>query len=174
MDLLGPSAHPLFNALTQTLPTPNGYGRITLNYEKFLLDSTGKPVRRYPRKFSVYVDGELCTHRGMCRRNALRPGGGYNTFSTLDMYSYVYCLKLTTLIPPRSTYATASTPSTPHQHQHPINRYDMEADIKALLNDEPLPEPTEAYLKAWREAKREAVKSEYVIVRGLMCSFLED
>ena len=42
MDVLGPSAHPLIRALTSELPTPNGYGRITLNYEKFLLDSTGK------------------------------------------------------------------------------------------------------------------------------------
>jgi hypothetical protein len=52
--LLGPSAHPLYGALTRSLPTPNGYGKITLNYEKFLLDSSGKPVRRYPRKFSSY------------------------------------------------------------------------------------------------------------------------
>lgn len=41
VDLLGPSAHPLYSALTKTLLTPNGYGRITLNYEKFLLDSKG-------------------------------------------------------------------------------------------------------------------------------------
>jgi glutathione peroxidase len=92
IDLLGPSAHPLYTALTKALPTPNGYGRITLNYEKFLLDSTGQPVRRYPRKFSAY---------------------------------------------------------------------DMEADIKALLNGEALPAESPAYQKAWREAKREAVKSEY-------------
>ena len=54
VDLLGPSAHPLFVALTTELPTPNGYGRITLNYEKFLLDGKGRPLRRYPRKFSAY------------------------------------------------------------------------------------------------------------------------
>ena len=42
VDLLGPSAHPLYSALTKTLITPNGYGRITLNYEKFLLDASGK------------------------------------------------------------------------------------------------------------------------------------
>ena len=92
IDLLGPSAHPLYDALTKSLPTPNGYGRITLNYEKFLLDSTGQPVRRYPRKFSAY---------------------------------------------------------------------DMEPDIKALLNDQELPPESLAYQKAWREAKKEAVKSEY-------------
>lgn len=54
VDILGPSAHPLFQALTSSLPTPNGYSRITLNYEKFLLDNTGKPIRRYPRKFNAY------------------------------------------------------------------------------------------------------------------------
>jgi hypothetical protein len=37
----------------------------------------------------------------------------------------------------------------------------MEADIQALLNGEPLPEETPAFQKAWREAKREGVKSEY-------------
>lgn len=42
VDILGPSAHPLYSALTKSLITPNGYGRITLNYEKFLLDSKGK------------------------------------------------------------------------------------------------------------------------------------
>jgi glutathione peroxidase len=92
IDFLGPSAHPLYNSLTKNFPTPNGYGRITLNYEKFLLDGSGKPVRRYPRKFSAY---------------------------------------------------------------------DMEDDIKAVLAGEALPEESEAFRKAWREAKREAVKSEY-------------
>ena len=52
--MLGPSANPLYSALSKALPTPNGYGRITLNYEKFLLDATGKPLRRYPRKYSAY------------------------------------------------------------------------------------------------------------------------
>lgn len=92
IDILGPSAHPLYKALTDYLPTPNGYRRITLNYEKFLLDSTGKPVRRYPRKYSAY---------------------------------------------------------------------DMENDIAALLNDKPLPEETLEFQKAWKQAKREVIKSEY-------------
>ena len=92
IDLIGPSAHPLYSALTKKLSTPNGYGRITLNYEKFLLDSNGNPVRRYPRKFTAY---------------------------------------------------------------------DMEPDIKALLAGEPLPEESPAFQKAWREAKREVLKSEY-------------
>lgn len=92
IDLLGPSAHPLYAALTSKLSTPNGYGRVTLNYEKFLLDPSGNPVRRYPRKFSAY---------------------------------------------------------------------DMEPDIQAMLAGQPLPEESPAFLKAWREAKREVTKSEY-------------
>jgi glutathione peroxidase-family protein len=95
VDVLGPSANPLYTALTNQLVTPNGYGRITLNYEKFLLDSSGNPVRRYPRKYSTY---------------------------------------------------------------------DMESDIQSLLKSEQLPSEGpqfELYQKAWREAKREAIKSEY-------------
>lgn len=92
IDLLGPSAHPLYSTLTKFLPTPNGYSRITLNYEKFLLDKNGIPMRRYPRKYSAY---------------------------------------------------------------------DMEDDIIALLNDQSLPDETSLYQKAWREAKRESIKSEY-------------
>jgi glutathione peroxidase len=92
VDVLGPSAAPLYAALTTGLKTPNGYGRITLNYEKFLLNAKGLPVRRYPRKFSAY---------------------------------------------------------------------DMEPDIIALLEDRPLPDESPAFQKAWREAKREAIKSEY-------------
>jgi len=83
-----PCGHPFF----QALPTPNGYGRITLNYEKFLLDADGNPVRRYPRKYTAY---------------------------------------------------------------------DMAPDIEALLAGRELPPETLAYQKAWREAKREASKSEY-------------
>lgn len=92
IDILGPSQHPLYKALTRALPTPNGYSQITLNYEKFLLDSTGRPVRRYPRKLTAY---------------------------------------------------------------------DMEADIQALLRDEPLPPESPLFAKAWREAKREVIKGEY-------------
>jgi len=92
IDILGPSAHPLYKALTKMLPTPNGYGRITLNYEKFLLDANGNPLRRYPRKYSAY---------------------------------------------------------------------DMEEDLKAVLEGRGLPEESPAFQKAWREAKREVEKSEY-------------
>jgi hypothetical protein len=39
--------------------------------------------------------------------------------------------------------------------------YDMEADIVALLKGDPIPPESPQFQKAWREAKREAVKSEY-------------
>ena len=39
--------------------------------------------------------------------------------------------------------------------------YEMAPDIEALLQGRELPEETLAYQKAWREAKREATKSEY-------------
>ena len=39
--------------LCRGLKNPNGIARITLNYEKFLLDGDGKVVRRYPRKLEA-------------------------------------------------------------------------------------------------------------------------
>lgn len=39
--------------LCRGLKNPNGVARITLNYEKFLLDKDGVPVRRYPRKLEA-------------------------------------------------------------------------------------------------------------------------
>jgi len=57
VDFLGPSAAPLF---AKDSPSPNCYSRITLEYEKFLLDSTGHPVSRYPRKFTAYdMDADI-------------------------------------------------------------------------------------------------------------------
>lgn len=37
----------------------------------------------------------------------------------------------------------------------------MQPDIEALLAGQPLPPESPAFQKAWREAKREAIKSEY-------------
>jgi hypothetical protein len=37
----------------------------------------------------------------------------------------------------------------------------MEADIQAALSGQPLPAESPALIKAWREAKRESIKSEY-------------
>ena len=51
VDLLGANAHPLYAWMTRSLPNPWGLSRIALNYEKFLLDADGVPVRRYPRQW---------------------------------------------------------------------------------------------------------------------------
>ena len=50
-DLLGTNAMPLYTWLTSSFPNPWGVNRIVFNYEKFLLDSRGVPLRRYPRKY---------------------------------------------------------------------------------------------------------------------------
>ena len=91
VDVLGKTAHPLFTYLAQT-PNPNGVGRLTLNFEKFLLDGDGRPLRRYPRQFLAY---------------------------------------------------------------------DFEKDVKAALQRDPLPEPTDKFREAWFQAKKEAKASEY-------------
>lgn len=48
-DIVGKFAHPLIKYLTTNAPNPNNVTRITLNYEKFLIDADGKVLRRYPR-----------------------------------------------------------------------------------------------------------------------------
>jgi len=55
----------------------------------------------------------------------------------------------------------------------PLRRYprkyppqNMEADIEAVLAGRPLPPPSPALAKAWEDAKREAVKSEYAFKPG--------
>jgi glutathione peroxidase-family protein len=57
VDILGPSATPFYSALTKQLSTPNGYGRITLNYEKFLLDSEG--IIKMPRVITMYPNHDV-------------------------------------------------------------------------------------------------------------------
>lgn len=42
-----------------------------------------------------------------------------------------------------------------------FSAYDFEDDIKAVLAGQPLPPESAKFQKAWREAKREVVKSEY-------------
>jgi len=54
VDLLGQTAHPLYKYLMTELRNPNGRAAVSLNFEKFLLDETGRPVRRYPRKYDAY------------------------------------------------------------------------------------------------------------------------
>jgi hypothetical protein len=53
MPLLGNTAHPFMRYLQSTSRTPAGLGKIQGNFEKFLIDGeTGKPVRRYPRRYT--------------------------------------------------------------------------------------------------------------------------
>lgn len=42
-----------------------------------------------------------------------------------------------------------------------FSAYDMIPDIDAVIAGDPLPEESPKFQKAWREAKREAIKSEY-------------
>jgi glutathione peroxidase len=53
LNVEAPRQHPYYKYLVETLPTPGGGKRIGLNYEKFLLDSSGRPLRRYPRRFPL-------------------------------------------------------------------------------------------------------------------------
>ncbi|CAH0375960.1 unnamed protein product [Pelagomonas calceolata] len=53
IDVVGSTRHPLYSYLA-TYPDPNGVGRLSLNFEKFLLDKDGRILRRYPRKFTAF------------------------------------------------------------------------------------------------------------------------
>ncbi|KAL7553905.1 hypothetical protein ACHAWF_017244 [Thalassiosira exigua] len=55
VNLLGTGALPLWRWLEGSCRTPAGLGKIQANFEKFLVDGrTGKPLRRYPRKYQPY------------------------------------------------------------------------------------------------------------------------
>jgi len=55
VNLLGTGALPFWRWLEGTCRTPAGLGKIQANFEKFLVDGrTGKPLRRYPRKYQPY------------------------------------------------------------------------------------------------------------------------
>mmetsp|Transcript_5147 Transcript_5147/g.6650 ORF Transcript_5147/g.6650 Transcript_5147/m.6650 type:complete len:362 (+) Transcript_5147:69-1154(+) len=55
VNLLGSGAHPFWRYIEGTCRAPSGLGRIQGNFEKFLVDGkTGKPVRRYPRKYQPF------------------------------------------------------------------------------------------------------------------------
>ncbi|TFJ81255.1 hypothetical protein NSK_007216 [Nannochloropsis salina CCMP1776] len=54
IDIVGKRADPFYKFLCKTLRNPNKIARITLNFEKFLLDAKGRPVRRYPRRYTAY------------------------------------------------------------------------------------------------------------------------
>ena len=52
-DLIGGNALPLYGWLTKRLANPWGVSRLVFDYEKFLCDEAGKPLRRYPRLYPV-------------------------------------------------------------------------------------------------------------------------
>lgn len=52
-DIVGKFCLPLYKYLTTNAPNPNAVSRITLNYEKFLLDADGNIMRRYPRQWGA-------------------------------------------------------------------------------------------------------------------------
>lgn len=55
INLLGTGAHPFMRWIQNNCRTPAGLGKIQGNFEKFLVDGqTGKPLRRYPRKYNPY------------------------------------------------------------------------------------------------------------------------
>jgi len=55
VNLLGTGALPFWRWLEGSCRTPAGLGKIQANFEKFLVDGrTGKPLRRYPRKYQPY------------------------------------------------------------------------------------------------------------------------
>jgi len=55
VNMLGSGAVPFWRWLEGSCRTPAGLGKIQANFEKFLVDGrTGKPLRRYPRKYQPY------------------------------------------------------------------------------------------------------------------------
>mmetsp|Transcript_27533 Transcript_27533/g.43322 ORF Transcript_27533/g.43322 Transcript_27533/m.43322 type:complete len:365 (+) Transcript_27533:147-1241(+) len=55
VNLLGSGAVPFWRWIEGSCRTPAGLGKIQANFEKFLVDGrTGKPIRRYPRKYQPY------------------------------------------------------------------------------------------------------------------------
>jgi len=55
VNLLGTGALPFWRWLEGSCRTPAGLGKIQANFEKFLVDGrTGRPLRRYPRKYQPY------------------------------------------------------------------------------------------------------------------------
>ncbi|KAL7537781.1 hypothetical protein ACHAXR_008057 [Thalassiosira sp. AJA248-18] len=55
INYLGSGALPFWRWIEGNCRTPAGLGKIQGNFEKFLVDGrTGKPVRRYPRKYQPY------------------------------------------------------------------------------------------------------------------------
>lgn len=59
IDVNGPDAHPLYNYLKDSLPGLFGK-KIKWNFTKFLIDSEGKPVKRYaPATLPEKIEGDI-------------------------------------------------------------------------------------------------------------------
>jgi len=54
IDVVGNTAHPLYRTICKKGPNPNGLDRLSVNFEKFLLDDKGEVLRRYPRKMTAF------------------------------------------------------------------------------------------------------------------------
>ena len=127
-DLLGTNALPLYRWITEAEPNPWGVSRIVFNYEKFLLDGSGQPLRRYPRKYpALLMEADVRAERHARTR-------------TDDV-----CCALT----------------------HFRLRCVRGLQVQAALEGRPLPPPSASLVKAWEDAKREAIKSEYAFKPGL-------
>ena len=151
-DLLGGNALPLYTWMTKTLSNPWGVNRLVFNYEKFLVDDRGQPRRRYPRKFPIQLmDADVRTAR--CWRQ--RPPAAVR-HGTRPMHP------LSHLHPPSPTCLV-----TERDWPMALPRA-FGLQVQALLNGQPLPPPSASLEKAWEDAKREAVKSEYSFKPGLV------
>jgi glutathione peroxidase len=151
-DLLGGNALPLYTWMTTTLSNPWGVNRLVFNYEKFLVDDRGQPRRRYPRKFPIQLmDADVRTAR--CWRQ--RPPAAVRR-GTRPMHPPFH------LHPPSPTCLV-----TERDWPFAFPRAFV-LQVQALLNGQPLPPPSASLEKAWEDAKREAVKSEYSFKPGLV------
>ena len=144
-DLLGDNAQPLFAWLTKAFPNPWGVERVVFNYEKWLMDANGRPLRRYPRKFPVnFMEADVSDPAPP----ALKP----RPPSRLAHSKAPLAL---------TRRASSSGDRLSHCMSH------ARVQLQAVIDGKPLPPPSERYLQAWEDAKREATKSEYVFRPGL-------
>jgi glutathione peroxidase len=143
INVVGKGADPFYKWLCLSLRNPNKIARITLNFEKFLIDEDGKPVRRWGR---LEEPAPLPLHRITPRDSACLRSDVWRRWLAPD------------LIPVCSNRC---------RYPRRYTAYEIEPDIKALLAGETLPPPTPKFLKAWRDAGVEAERSEYAFKKGL-------
>ena len=72
-DLLGSKALPLYSWLTKALPNQWGVNRIVFDYERFLVDEKGLPLRRYPRSRARFKSDPAAPGPGVLFRGRLWP-----------------------------------------------------------------------------------------------------